>query len=168
MTPSSKKWSCPPKIFSLLSPKILLFSKKKVAITITSIFCQFYSNFPQIYSKFSQYYTNFILPQFEGLDTDPENVPYGASITIQKFLNSSEDIILAYEMNGEPLTRDHGFPLRVIVPGVVGARNVKWLGTRSNLLKLSTKRRRLLTERFYRTCHSGCRRKLFSLATERL
>lgn len=38
------------------------------------------------------------------------------------------DVILAYEMNGKPLTRDHGYPVRVIVPGVVGARNVKWLG----------------------------------------
>lgn len=38
------------------------------------------------------------------------------------------DVILAYEMNGIPLPRDHGYPLRVIVPGVVGARNVKWIG----------------------------------------
>lgn len=38
------------------------------------------------------------------------------------------DVILAYEMNGQPLPRDHGYPIRVIVPGVVGARNVKWLG----------------------------------------
>ena len=37
------------------------------------------------------------------------------------------DVLLAYEMNGKPLSRDHGFPIRVIVPGVVGARNVKWL-----------------------------------------
>lgn len=31
-------------------------------------------------------------------------------------------------MNGEELPRDHGYPIRVVVPGVVGARNVKWLG----------------------------------------
>lgn len=37
-------------------------------------------------------------------------------------------------MNGETLPRDHGFPVRVIVPGVVGARNVKWLG---NSLEIS-------------------------------
>lgn len=36
-------------------------------------------------------------------------------------------MILAYEMNGEPIPRDHGFPVRVVVPGVTGARNVKWL-----------------------------------------
>jgi len=38
------------------------------------------------------------------------------------------DVLLAYEMNGEELPRDHGYPIRAIIPGVVGARNVKWLG----------------------------------------
>ena len=66
--------------------------------------------------------------QFEGLDTDPANMPYGASIPIEKALDPHGDVILAYEMNGEPIPRDHGYPVRVIVPGVVGARNVKWLG----------------------------------------
>ncbi|XP_063982635.1 sulfite oxidase [Diachasmimorpha longicaudata] len=65
--------------------------------------------------------------QFEGLDLDPSGVPYGASIPISRALDPRADVILAYEMNGQPLPRDHGFPIRVIVPGVVGARNVKWL-----------------------------------------
>lgn len=30
-------------------------------------------------------------------------------------------------MQWQPLNRDHGYPLRVIVPGVIGARSVKWL-----------------------------------------
>lgn len=66
--------------------------------------------------------------QFEGLDTDAANVPYGASIPIEKAMDPKGDVILAYEMNGEPLPKDHGFPIRVIAPGVVGARSVKWLG----------------------------------------
>uniref|UniRef100_V9IET3 Sulfite oxidase n=1 Tax=Apis cerana TaxID=7461 RepID=V9IET3_APICE len=65
--------------------------------------------------------------QFEGYDLDPSGTPYGASIPISKAMDSRADIILAYEMNEQPIPRDHGFPIRVIVPGVVGARNVKWL-----------------------------------------
>ncbi|GIY30048.1 hypothetical protein CDAR_445252 [Caerostris darwini] len=66
--------------------------------------------------------------QFEGLDTDPANMPYGASIPAMKAFNPQNDVLLAYEMNGKELPKDHGFPIRVVVPGVVGARNVKWLG----------------------------------------
>ncbi|KAK7867174.1 hypothetical protein R5R35_008371 [Gryllus longicercus] len=66
--------------------------------------------------------------QFEGLDTDSAHVPYGASIPAEKALDPRGDVILAYEMNGQPIPKDHGFPVRVIVPGIVGARNVKWLG----------------------------------------
>jgi DMSO/TMAO reductase YedYZ molybdopterin-dependent catalytic subunit len=38
-----------------------------------------------------------------------------------------EGTILAYEMNGVPLPTEHGFPLRVIVPGLYGMMNAKWI-----------------------------------------
>ena len=39
-----------------------------------------------------------------------------------------QDTLLAYRINGESLPKDHGFPLRVLAPGWVGAANIKWLG----------------------------------------
>lgn len=65
---------------------------------------------------------------FEGLDSDPTGTAYGASIPLARALDPEAEVLLAYEMNGQPLPRDHGFPVRVVVPGVVGARQVKWLG----------------------------------------
>jgi DMSO/TMAO reductase YedYZ molybdopterin-dependent catalytic subunit len=38
-----------------------------------------------------------------------------------------EDVLLAYELNGAPLPPQHGFPLRLVVPGWYGMTNVKWL-----------------------------------------
>lgn len=64
---------------------------------------------------------------FEGLDKDVTGTAYGASVPLNKAMSEEGDVLLAYEMNGEDLPADHGFPVRVIVPGVVGARNVKWL-----------------------------------------
>ena len=39
-----------------------------------------------------------------------------------------DDVILAYEMNGEPLLPDHGYPVRVIVPHWAGIASIKWVG----------------------------------------
>jgi DMSO/TMAO reductase YedYZ molybdopterin-dependent catalytic subunit len=39
----------------------------------------------------------------------------------------TSDVLLAYEMNGEPLTPEHGFPVRLVVPGFYGTNSVKWL-----------------------------------------
>lgn len=64
---------------------------------------------------------------FQGRDTDHEGHPYETSIPAATAFDRRRDVLLAYEMNGQPLPVDHGYPLRVIVPGTIGARQVKWL-----------------------------------------
>ncbi len=50
---------------------------------------------------------------------------FGRSLTREKAMSSEP--FLAWAMNGEPITRHQGFPLRLIVPGWYGVANVKWL-----------------------------------------
>lgn len=51
---------------------------------------------------------------------------FGGSIPREKALGG--EVLLADRLNGAPLPAEHGFPLRVVVPGYYGARSVKWLG----------------------------------------
>jgi sulfite oxidase len=65
---------------------------------------------------------------FAGADDCEEADPpqrFGGSVPLAKAL--AAEVLLAYEMAGEPLAPVHGAPLRVVVPGWVGARSVKWL-----------------------------------------
>ncbi|KAK6347145.1 hypothetical protein TWF696_007225 [Orbilia brochopaga] len=52
---------------------------------------------------------------------------YGGSIPLSRALDPDMEVLLALRMNGRPLTPERGYPIRVIVPGVAGARAVKWL-----------------------------------------
>lgn len=50
---------------------------------------------------------------------------FARSITLENAMKP--DPLLAWSLNGKPLDRDHGFPLRVVMPGWYGVANVKWL-----------------------------------------
>ena len=73
---------------------------------------------------------------FFGADKGPEEVEFrgtvhkveqqfGRSLPREKAL--SQEPMLAYAMNGEPLTKHQGFPVRLLVPGWYGVANLKWL-----------------------------------------
>lgn len=63
---------------------------------------------------------------FEGAD-DPSEGKYATCIPLDYALNPANDVMLAYEMNNAPLPPDHGYPVRLLIPGFVGGRSVKWL-----------------------------------------
>jgi DMSO/TMAO reductase YedYZ molybdopterin-dependent catalytic subunit len=51
--------------------------------------------------------------------------PYVDYLTLQQA--SLHDVLLAYEMDGRPLPREHGAPVRLVIPEMYGYKNVKWL-----------------------------------------
>ncbi|MCG5214235.1 sulfite oxidase [Streptosporangium soli] len=69
-----------------------------------------------------------VLPS--GLDANyvSDGVDYGPVRRPLPIAKALDDVLLAYEMNGEPLPPDHGFPVRLVVPSWIGIASIKWVG----------------------------------------
>lgn len=52
---------------------------------------------------------------------------YGTSLLLTKAMDPANDVLIAYKQNGRLLTPDHGYPVRIIIPGHIGGRMVKYL-----------------------------------------
>jgi DMSO/TMAO reductase YedYZ molybdopterin-dependent catalytic subunit len=65
------------------------------------------------------------LPSAHALEFVSAERPYVDSLTLEQ--SSLQDVMLAYEMDGRPLSRAHGAPLRLVIPEMYGYKNVKWL-----------------------------------------
>jgi DMSO/TMAO reductase YedYZ molybdopterin-dependent catalytic subunit len=77
-------------------------------------------------------------------DIDAADLAFERSLTLVHAADPAAEILIAYEMNGEPLNPDHGAPFRLIVPHWYGVASVKWL-----------KRIELLTQPFVGEFESG-------------
>ena len=71
------------------------------------------------------------LPAAKALRFDSMEVPYNDSLTLKQV--ELHDVMLALEMDGQPLSRPHGSPARVVIPEMYGYKGVKWL-TRIDLV----------------------------------
>lgn len=78
--------------------------------------------------------------KFAGIETDR----YVKDLPLARALEP--DVLIAWQMNGQPLTPEHGFPARVLVPGYFGTNSVKWL---TRLTVASTRPGNLFTTRLY-------------------
>ena len=83
------------------------------------------------------------LPNKVGVGPFPDEpwgktVKYGTSVPLSRAMNPAYDILIAYEANGQVLQPDHGYPVRLIIPGYIGGRMIKWL-KRINVIDHETK-----------------------------
>ena len=65
------------------------------------------------------------LPSGAALSFVSAERPYVDSLTLEQTL--LPDVLLAWDMDGGPLTRPHGAPLRLVMPGMYGYKSVKWV-----------------------------------------
>ena len=65
------------------------------------------------------------LPQAHALRFVSAETPYDDTLTLAQALHP--DAMLAHQMDGKPLSRPHGAPVRVVMPEMYGYKNVKWV-----------------------------------------
>jgi len=65
------------------------------------------------------------LPEAGGIEFVAAEKPYVDSLSLAQA--NLKDVMLAYEMDGQPLPREHGAPVRLIIPEMYGYKNVKWV-----------------------------------------
>jgi sulfoxide reductase catalytic subunit YedY len=64
-------------------------------------------------------------PEAKALTFVSAEKPYTESLSLDQALG--RDVLLAYEMDGRPLRREHGAPVRVVIPRMYGYKNTKWV-----------------------------------------
>lgn len=94
---------------------------------------------------------------FRGADSGPvpartRPIRYERSLLVDEA--TAPEVLLAYEMNGEPLPMHHGYPLRLIVPGWYGMAAVKWL-TEIRVTEQSFTGHYQTTDYYYEWSHHG-------------
>ena len=67
------------------------------------------------------------LPAAKAIRFQSLEEPYNDSLTLEQV--RLKDVMLALHMNGKPLTRPHGAPVRVVIPEMYGYKGVKWLSS---------------------------------------
>ena len=65
------------------------------------------------------------LPQAHAAHFISAEIPYDDYLQIRQV--ALPDVMLAYEMDGQPLLQEHGAPVRVVIPDMYGYKNVKWV-----------------------------------------